>query len=278
MNIEYEVSAERTVSSSRLKDIWNYRELLFLLIKRDFISGYKQTVLGPLWFIIQPVMTALIFSFVFGKIANLPTDKLPPFIFYMSGTIVWSFFANCVTKTSYTFIGNTALFQKVYFPRMVVPISLIVTNLLNFLIQLMILIVFMIIFIVRGAPIDPNYKVIILPAILLQVVLLGLGLGCIISSLTVRYRDLNMAVGFGMQLWMYASCVFFPRSMVPPEYQWVLTLNPMVSIIECFRYTLLGVGQVEIYQWLISVAITLLIAVTGLWMFRRSEGTFTDSV
>ena len=275
---EFVISTNTRQHSSSLREIWRYRELLQLLIRRDFISAYKQTVLGPLWFFIQPVMTSLVFTVVFGQIAKLSTDTLPPFIFYMSGIIVWSFFSNCVTKTSYTFLGNTSVFNKIYFPRIIAPISQIFTNLLNFLVQFGILTAFVLYFIFRGAPIHPNYKLIILPVVLVQIMVLGLGIGCIIAALTVRYRDLNMAVGFSLQLWMYASCIFYPRSIVPEKFQWLMTLNPMASIIECFRYTFLGIGQVEIYQWAISGGLTLLTGLIGFWMFVKSEGTFTDSI
>lgn len=273
----YVVRANRPMHSSSFKDIWAYRELLFLLIRRDFISAYKQTALGPLWFVVQPVANALVFTLVFGLFVGLPTGAVPPFIFFMAGTIIWSLFANSVNKVSSTFISSTSLFQKVYFPRLIIPLSLIFTNLLNFLVQLLIFFVFVLIFWLRGSPIELSAKILLLPIVWFQAMTLGLGVGCIIASWTVRYRDLQMAVGFGMQLWMYGSCVIYPRSAVPEHLQWLLTLNPMAAIVECFRNAILG-GRLDWVSWGISLIVTLLIAIIGIWLFGKSEGTATDSV
>jgi lipopolysaccharide transport system permease protein len=261
-----------------VREIWRYRDLIWLSIRRDFVAMHKQTIMGPLWYIIPPLLSTVVYQIVFGRIARIPTDQIPPFLFFMSGVLIWYYFSACLSKTSSTFSSNAGLFTKVYFPRLTVPIAHCLSNIWQFLIQFVIFLAFYLFFLWQGAPIQFSYRVVILPVLVVQAALLGLGLGCLISSLTTRFRDLQMAVAPGIQLWMYASCIFYPRSVVPENLQWAMTLNPVVPIVETFRFALMGQGQVEIYQWLISLAITLIVLFVGLVEFGRAEKTMADTI
>lgn len=272
------ISPRKPLIDVNIKEIWRYRDLIMLSVRRDFIATHKQTILGPLWFIIQPLITTVAFGVIFRGIARLPTDGIPPFMFYMSGIVLWYFFSACLTKSSQTFSANAALFTKVYFPRLTIPVAQMISNGWQLLIQLGIFLGFYLFFFFKGAPMQPNFRVIIIPALIIQMGLLGLGCGLMIASVTTRIKDLQMAVAPAIQLWMYASCVFFPLSLVPPEYQWLMSLNPIVPIIETFRFAVMGRGETEIYRWLISVGVTAIILVLGLISFSRSEKTFADTI
>ena len=261
-----------------LRDIWRYRDLITLSVRRDFIAVNSQTIMGPVWYFIQPLITTVAFTLIFQDIAKLPTDKTPPFLFYMSGIVIWYFFSSCLAKTSLTFSSNAALITKIYFPRLTIPIAQTILNLLLALIQFLIFLGFYAYFYWKGAPLYPSYRVIIIPALIVQTALLGMGVGCLIAALTTRFRDLQMVVSPAIQLWMYGSCIFFPRSMVPQHYQWLMNINPVVPIVESFRFALMGQGDVEIWQWLVSLAITLVLLVIGLWAFKRAEETFADTI
>jgi lipopolysaccharide transport system permease protein len=261
-----------------LREIWRYRDLITLMVWRDFISLHKQTIFGPLWYFVQPLVSTVVFQIVFGKIARIPTNNIPPFLFYMSGIVIWYYFSACLSRTANTLAANSALFTKVYFPRLTIPIADCISNIWQFLIQLSIFIGFYLFFLAKGAPIHPSYRIIIIPFLVLQTALLGLGVGLIISALSTRFRDLQVGVAPLIQLWMYASCIFYPRSMVPDYLQWLMTLNPVVPIIEGFRFSLMGQGQVEIWQWLSSLTITILLLITGLIEFGRAEKTFADTI
>jgi lipopolysaccharide transport system permease protein len=258
--------------------LWAYRELFLLLVKRDFVAAYKQTVLGPLWFFVQPFLASLVFILVFSQIARLPTTELPPLVFYMSGIIAWNFFGNCLTQVSTTFLGSGGLFRKIYFPRLVIPLSQITMNFLNFIGQLLVLLAVIGVYELTGRRIEIGLKILALPGILLAMALLALGLGCLIASATVKYRDLNMVVGYTLQLWMYGSLVIYPRSFVPERWQWLLALNPMASLIECYRSSLFGTEHAQIQPAIIAVSMIVVILIAGLWCFIRAEGTFTDSI
>jgi lipopolysaccharide transport system permease protein len=260
------------------KEIWQYRDLIYLFVKRDFTAQYKQTILGPLWFLIQPILSSSIFTIVFSQIAGLSTDKIPPFLFYMAGLVAWGYFADCLNKSAGTFSSNASIFSKVYFPRLTVPIANAITNLLTFGIQLGLFLFVWVILLLKGAPIHPQLAIVFLPLLLLEMALLGIGVGCLISSYTTRYKDLSMLVGFGVQLWMYASCVFYPLSSVPETWRWVLVLNPMVPIIEGFRYAFLGAGIVERWQLCAGFGVSCLIFLIGVMVFRRTERTFSDTI
>lgn len=273
------IEPQRSWLDLRLGEVWRYKDLILLFVQRDFVSLYKQTVLGPLWYLIQPLLTTLIFTFIFGNIAGLPTDGLPKFLFYMSGTVVWSYFADCLNKTSQTFVNNASLFGKVYFPRLAVPLSILISNMITFAIQFGMFLMFELYFIWQGADIQPNWTWILLsPVLILMMAGLGLGFGIIISSLTTKYRDLRFLVTFGVQLLMYAAPVIYPVSSVPVKFQWIILANPMTSIIEAFRYAFLGVGTVNIDQLFYSFIFMLIVLLTGTMIFNRVEQTFMDTV
>lgn len=226
----------------QLREIWKYKDLLFLFVRRDFVSIYKQTILGPLWFFIQPILTTIIFTVVFGKVAKIPTDGLPPVLFYMTGIVAWNYFADCINKTSTTFKTNAHIFGKVYFPRMIVPLSIILSNLIKFGVQFLLFLLFLAYYFFEGANIHPNVYVLLTPLLLLMMAGIGMGLGVIISSLTTKYRDFQFLIAFSVQLLMYATPVIYPLSFLEEKYRWLALANPMTSIIETFKFAYLGAG------------------------------------
>ncbi len=261
-----------------IKDLWKYRDLIKMFIRRDFVTYYKQTILGPLWFIIQPIFTAGMFTFIFGRVAKISTDELPHMLFYLSGIVNWNYFSECLTKTSETFITNAGVFGKVYFPRLTVPVAVVVTSMLRYLIQYVIFLIAFFIMIYKEAPISPNWMVALTPFLLLYMALMSLGFGIWVSSLTTKYRDLRFALPFFVQLWMYASPVVYPLSLIPEKYKVFLALNPMVPVIEIFRKAYLGAGTIEIEHVCMSISITAFILFTGIVLFNRIEKTFMDTV
>ncbi|MBT4482738.1 MAG: ABC transporter permease [Candidatus Latescibacteria bacterium] len=260
------------------RDIWRYRDLIILFVKRDFVTFYKQTILGPLWYFLQPLLMTIVFTIIFGKVARISTDGLPPFLFYLSGTVAWNYFAGCLTETSNTFISNASIFGKVYFPRLTVPISVVVINLLKFSIQLLLFLGFYCYFIVMGTTVKPTFMVLILPLFIFQMAMLGLGVGILVSSLTTKYRDLNYLMNFFVQIWMYSTPVVFPASIIPDRFLPVFMLNPMASIIEVFRAVFLGTGMINWGYIAISWGITLCILFLGIILFNRIEKSFMDTV
>ena len=266
-----------------LKELWQYKDLVWMLVKRDFSLIYKQTILGPAWVIIQPLLTTLVFTVIFGNIAGLPTDGMPRFMFYMGGNIAWQFFSHCLTTTSNTFISNRNLFGKVYFPRLCMPISTVISQLINFFVQFALFAAFVVYYALRPNPVvNPNWKLILLtPLMLLQLGMLGLGFGIIVSSMTTKYRDLSLLVSFGVQLWMYATPVAYPASMIAekmPQVLGIYMLNPMTPLIELFRSAYLGSPCYYLNYYWISIAMTVLIFVLGVILFSRVEKTFMDTV
>ena len=259
-----------------LAELWRYRDLIVMFVKRNFTVLYKQTILGPAWIILNPLLTTVIFNVVFGGLAGLSTDGTPAFLFYMAGNTVWTFFANCVNNTANTFVTNSGVFGKVYFPRLTTPISQVLTALINFLVQCAMFACFWVYFAVSGAPIRLGLWALALPVVML----LGLGVGIIVSSLTTKYRDLAIAVGFGVQLWMYASPVVYPVSMLndSPRLQALLQFNPMTAPIEVFRAATLGGGTVTAWSVGYSLAFTAVTLVLGVVLFSRIEKTFMDTV
>jgi lipopolysaccharide transport system permease protein len=262
----------------RLGELWRYRDLVMLFVWRDFVSVYKQTILGPLWFLIQPILTNLTFTIIFGRIAKLPTDDVPPFLFYMSGTVIWTYFSTCLLKTSDTFIGNANLFGKVYFPRLAAPVSILISNLITFSIQFALFLFFLVYFALLGEPIHPNLWILFTPVLLLMMAGLGLGFGILISSMTTKYRDLRFLVQFGVQLLMYATPVLYPVSAVPARFQFLMQANPLTSIIETFRYAFLGAGSVNPALLVYSFVFMLVSILIGSLIFNRVEATFMDTV
>ena len=263
-----------------LKELWQYRDLTLMFVKRNFTVLYKQTILGPAWILLNPLITTLIFNVVFGNMAGMPTDGVPSFLFYMAGNTVWTFFANCVNNTANTFVTNSQVFGKVYFPRLTMPVSQVLTSLINFLIQAAMFLCFWVYFFATGSDVHFTLWTLALPLVILQVMLLGLGVGIIVSSLTTKYRDLAIAVGFGVQLWMYASPVVYPLSMLDesPRLKVLVQLNPMTAPIEVFRAATLGTGSVSAGAILYSVILTLVALVLGVVLFSRIEKTFMDTV
>lgn len=272
------IEAKHSLLHVDWNEIWRYRDLVYLLVKRDFTAQYKQTILGPLWFFLQPLVSTTIFTIIFGNVARLPTNGAPPFLFYLGGLVAWGYFASCLTSSAGTFSANAGLFGKVYFPRLVVPIANAITNLLTFLIQLGLFIAVWTFFYLKGSDIHPGPMLLLLPVLLLQMAMLGVGVGCFISAMTTRYKDLAVLVGFGVQLWMYASCVFYPLSMISEKWQHVLVWNPMVPIIETFRKAFLGVGGVDATQWAVCLGVSIGVFLMGVMVFRKVERTFTDTV
>ena len=264
-----------------LSEVWQYRDLIFMFLKRNFNSAYKQTILGPLWFLITPLLSSGAFTVIFGKIANISTDGIPQFLFYLCSNTAWGYFSACLTSTASTFTGNAGLFGKVYFPRLVSPITSVIYALLSFFIQLALVGVIMAIYATRGIVVIPNKTIILLPIMILQMALLGLGLGIIISSVTTKYRDLSILVGFGVQLWMYATPVVYPISqalrMGKGIYRLIM-LNPVAPIINNFRYAVLSCGAMNYSYWGISWIVTLVILFFGVLIFNRVEKTFMDTV
>jgi lipopolysaccharide transport system permease protein len=277
----YTISSKKKLIDFNFKEIWRYRDLLVLFVKRDVVTVYKQTVLGPLWYLIQPLFTALTFTLIFNKIANIETGTVPPFLFNLAGISIWNYFNTCLTATSDTFKSNAAIFGKVYFPRIIVPLSIIISNLVKFSIQLLIFIAFYVYYSAQGADIHLHSSVVFFPFLVLLMGLLGLGVGMIISSLVTKYRDLKFLVGFGVQLLMYVSAVMYPLALMReklPKIAWIVEYNPLAYIIETARYMLLGAGTFSWFGILYTIGVTLLVLFFGIIIFNRTEKTFIDTV
>lgn len=262
----------------RVGEILRYKDLLFLFVKRDFVALYKQTILGPLWFFLQPIITAITFTVIFGNLAHISTDGVPQILFYLSGITLWNYFSDTLTKTSDTFTANANIFGKVYFPRMIVPLSVVFSNLLKMGVQFLLFIGVWIYFLITGDDLHPNKILVLIPFLVILMGLLGLAFGIIITSLTTKYRDLKFLIVFGVQLLMYASPIVYPLSIVPEKYKWIILANPTTSIIETFKYAFLGVGEFNWMYLLYSVLFTFLLLIVGLTIFNKVERSFMDSV
>lgn len=272
------VSAKRGLFNLNLKELWKYRDLVILFVKRDLKNVYKQTVLGPLWIVINPFLSTLVFTVIFGIIANISTDGIPQFLFYMSGNILWSFFSSCFNRASSTFLSNARIFGKVYFPRLVMPLSGIIYNSITFLVQFVMFAILVTVYALTGANVHPNLIVLALPILLIHIAFLGTGTGLIISSLTTKYRDLNVLVSFGLTLWMYLTPVVYPVSQIPESLRFIMLLNPVAPIVETFRYAFLGSGSFEWFFLLISAAVTAVLIILGMIVFNQVEKNFIDTV
>jgi lipopolysaccharide transport system permease protein len=278
---DIEIKPKSNLFDLQLRDTWHYRDLLFLLVRRDFVSFYKQTILGPVWFFIQPVITIIIYTVVFGTLAGIPVDGLPKPLFYLAGTIIWNYFADCLTKTSTVFKDNSAMLGKVYFPRLIMPLSIVLSNLIRFAVQFALFLVLMVIFWARGQVLAPNFALLLFPFLILMIAALGLGLGMIISAVTTKYRDLAFVVSFGVPLLMYTTTVIYPLSAVLtkyPQYSWLIKFNPITAVIETFRYGFLGRGG---FSWGLlgySAAVTVVVMMLGIIIFNKVEKTFVDTV
>jgi lipopolysaccharide transport system permease protein len=280
-DLHYLISPKRKLIDLNFREIWQYRDLLFLFVRRDIITVYKQTILGPLWYLIQPLLTALTFTLVFNNIAEIPTGKIPPFLFNLVGITAWNYFSQCLTGTSNIFRANAEIFGKVYFPRIVTPISSVITMLFKFGIQLGIVVTVYIFLILKGFEIYPNLKLFLLPVYILMMALSGLGLGLIISSVTIKYRDFGFLVGFAVSLLLYISAVPYPLEEVEnkiPEYAWIVNYNPLAHVIEGFRYIILNTGSFSWSWFILTLLFSIILFLIGLVLFNRSEKIFIDTV
>lgn len=273
------ISPQSKLLSLQLDDIWRYKDLLYLFVRRDFVATYKQTILGPAWFFIQPILTTITYTIIFGNVAGLSTDGLPKMIFYLSGVVCWSYFSDCITTISSTFITNAQVFGKVYFPRLIAPLSVVISKLIKLGIQFLLFIVALFYYIVfEDTVVNPNIYLLLSPILVLLMGAMGLGLGLLISSLTTKYRDMRFLITFGVQLLMYGTPVIYPLSEVPEKYRLLVTLNPISSIIETFRYGYLGSGTLNAYHLMYSFTFTIIVLVVGIIVFNKVEKTFMDSV
>ncbi|MBO6606946.1 ABC transporter permease [Psychroserpens sp.] len=277
----YTISSKRKLININFKEIWQYRDLLLLFVKRDVITVYKQTILGPLWYFIQPLFTAITFTLIFNKVANIETGAVPPFLFNLASVSVWGYFRTCLTATSDTFKSNAAIFSKVYFPRIISPLSLVTSNLVKFGIQMLLFICFYIYYYSQGASLSIGSSLLFFPLLVVLMAMLGLGLGMIISSMVTKYRDLKFLVAFGVQLLMYISAVMYPLALIReklPKIAWLVEYNPMAYIIESARYMLLGEGTISTFGLVYTVVVTIVIFFVGIIIFNKTEKTFIDTV
>ena len=275
------IEAKASLFDLKLKEIWAYRDLLWLLVRRDFVSFYKQTILGPLWFFIQPLFTTIIFTFIFGNLAGISTDGLPKPLFYMAGITAWNYFADCLTKTSTVFKDNAGIFGKVYFPRLIMPLSIVASNLVRFGVQMLLFLLMMAYYYFTDASFHITWAIALFPIIVILMALLGLGAGMIISAMTTKYRDLAFLVSFGVQLLMYATTVIYPLSEAIkkyPAYTWIIKYNPMTPIIETFRYGFLGEGSFSWGSLGYTIGVTLAMLIFGVVIFNKVERNFVDTV
>ncbi|KDN53973.1 ABC transporter permease [Flavobacterium seoulense] len=277
----FEITPKNKFFSLNLKEVWQYRDLLTLFVKRDIVTVYKQTILGPLWYLIQPLFTSITFTIVFNNLAGISTGVVPSFLFNLASITVWNYFTACLTGTSNTFASNAGIFGKVYFPRIIAPLTVVISNLIKFVIQLVIFFVFYAYFYWKGALLSFNWSTILFPAAVVLMGILGLGFGMIISSMVTKYRDLNYLIGFGVQLLMYVSAVIYPMALIEekiPDYGWIISYNPLAYIVETTRYMLLGVGEFPVWGMLYTVAITFSVFIMGVLLFNRTEKSFIDTV
>ena len=272
------IEGKSSLFDLKVRDVWHYRDLLVMFVKRDFVSFYKQTILGPLWFFIQPLFTTIVFTFVFGNLAGLSTDGLPQPLFYLAGITAWNYFADCITKTSTVFKDNANIFGKVYFPRLIMPLSIVTSNLVRFGVQMLLFLGMMVYYWAVGANFHMTPAIFLFPVLIVMMALFGLGLGLIITAMTTRYRDLSFLVGFGVQLLMYVTTVIYPLSAAPEKYRWLIELNPMTGMIEAFRYAFLGRGEFTAASLGYSAVVTLVIMILGVVIFNRTEKNFVDTV
>ncbi|WP_367773661.1 ABC transporter permease [Flavobacterium sp. WC2421] len=277
----FEITPKNKFFTLNLKEVWQYRDLLLLFVKRDVVTVYKQTVLGPLWYLIQPLFTSITFTIIFNNLAGIDTGTVPPFLFNLAGITVWNYFTACLTGTSNTFGANAGIFGKVYFPRIIVPMSIVISNLLKFGIQFLIFIAFYIYYYFQGAAISLNGLSLLFPILIIVMGILGLGLGMFISSLVTKYRDFSYLIGFGVQLLMYVSAVVYPMELVVakmPAYAWLVQYNPLAYIIETTRYMLLNVGHISIWGLGYTFVVTVVVFLVGVLIFNKTEKSFIDTV
>ena len=271
------IESEHSLFDINFKELWHYRDLLVLFVKRDFVTVYKQTILGPLWFFIQPLLTTITFTVIFGNVAQLSTDGAPKIIFYMAGITLWNYFSNCLTSVSGVFNANVGIFGKVYFPRLIMPLTIVVSNLMKFGVQFLLFICFIIYYTLNNQ-ISPNNWILLTPLVILLMALISMGIGLILSSMTTKYKDLNQLIGFGIQLFMYATPVIYPTSSVPENFKWVLDWNPLVGLFEYMRFAYIGIGSFNVYSLLYPSLFSIVILFFGILVFNKTQKTFMDTV
>lgn len=277
----YEIGPKNNFFSLNLKEVWQYRDLLLLFVKRDIVTVYKQTILGPLWYLIQPLFTAITFTIIFNNMAGIATGSIPPFLFNLAGIIVWNYFTSCLNETSDTFKKNAAIFGKVYFPRVIIPLSIVITNLIKLGIQLFIFVCFYVFYLFQGMDSTLNWTLVLYPLLVIVMGFLGLGLGMIISSMVTKYRDLTFLVSFGVQLLMYVSAVMYPMALIKeklPKIGWLIEYNPLAYVVESSRYLLLGEGSLSVWGLVYTIIISIVLFLLGLVIFNSTEKNFIDTV
>lgn len=278
---DIEITAKSNLLTLGLRDVWHYRDLLVLLVRRDFVSFYKQTILGPIWFFVQPIITIIVYNLVFNNLAQIGTDGIPGPVFYLAGTIIWNYFSDCLIKTSTVFKDNAAILGKVYFPRLIMPLSIVLSNLIRFGVQFLLFVILLVFFGVKGGAIYPNVYLLLFPLLILLIAALGLGMGMLISAVTTKYRDLAFVVTFGIPLLMYTTTVIYPLSQAItryPKFSWIIKFNPVTAIIETFRFGFTGHGH---FSWQLlgySSMVTVLVLLAGILVFNKVEKNFIDTV
>lgn len=272
------INPHKSLFDLRLNEIWIYRDLFVLFIRRDITVTYKQTILGPLWFFIQPLLTTLMFMLVFGRIAGISTGGIPPILFYLGGITIWNYFSDSLRLTSDTFVKNAGIFGKVYFPRIITPLSIVSSNLVKFSIQFILFLSVFLYYYFADADIQPNFTLFFLPVYILILAIMSLGFGLIISAMTTKYRDLTFLIQFGIQLWMYITPIIYPMSKIPEKYRWVIIANPVSSVVEAFKYGFTGSGNFYLTGLIYSGIFAILLFFVGVAIFNRTERTFMDTV
>jgi lipopolysaccharide transport system permease protein len=271
------ITGQHSLFDVNFKDLWHYRDLLYLFVKRDFVTVYKQTILGPLWFFIQPLLTTITFAIIFGSVAQLSTDGAPKIVFYMAGITLWNYFSNCLTTVAGVFTANASMFGKVYFPRLIMPLTVVISNLMKFGVQFLLFLCFVIYFVIQGK-IEPNLYIALIPFIILLMALIAMGIGLVLTAMTAKYKDLTQLITFGIQLFMYITPVIYPSSSIPDNYKWLVNLNPLVSLFDYMRYAFLGIGQFSIESLIYPSLFSLVILALGILVFNKSQKTFIDTV
>lgn len=271
------IAPQSSLFDLRLKEIWHYRDLLVLFVRRDFVTVYKQTILGPLWFFIQPILTTITFTVIFGNIAQLSTDGAPKLVFYMAGITLWNYFSTCLTAVAGVFNTNAGIFGKVYFPRLIMPLTIVISNLMKFGVQFIMFLVFVFYFYFKGQ-IHPNAWILFTPVVIFLMAVISMGVGLILSAMTTKYKDLNQLISFGVQLFMYATPVIYPSSSIPKSYQWVADLNPLCGLFDYMRYAYLGVGEFNMRELIFPIGFSVVILTFGIVVFNKVQKTFMDTV
>jgi lipopolysaccharide transport system permease protein len=271
------ITGQHSLFDVNFKDLWHYRDLLYLFVKRDFVTVYKQTILGPLWFFIQPLLTTITFAIIFGSVAQLSTDGAPKIVFYMAGITLWNYFSNCLTTVAGVFTANASMFGKVYFPRLIMPLTVVISNLMKFGVQFLLFLCFVIYFVIQGK-IEPNLYIALIPFIILLMALIAMGIGLVLTAMTAKYKDLTQLITFGIQLFMYITPVIYPSSSIPDDYKWLVNLNPLVALFDYMRYAFLGIGQFSVESLVYPSLFSLVILALGILVFNKSQKTFIDTV